>query len=158
MAARKTLNFNPRSREGSDPADTVPRFPQDYFNPRSREGSDAITLTITLDLAISIHAPAKGATFSADIIPITAPYFNPRSREGSDKLNFQYPVYLKYFNPRSREGSDIIRNCIPVVLRRFQSTLPRRERRHTPGLMVDSLYFNPRSREGSDVFLSIHDP
>ena len=33
---------------------------------------------------------------------------------------------------------------------RFQSTLPRGERRYTPEDWQRSLYFNPRSREGSD--------
>ena len=80
------LNFNPRSREGSDfynenkteplyfisihaPAKgatlVVLKIPVDHinFNPRSREGSDVpLARTITLTLKISIHAPAKGAT------------------------------------------------------------------------------------------------
>ncbi len=78
-------NFNPRSREGSDPAWLYPPSISSNFNPRSREGSDdAITsgvyskLTFQSTLprrerlppptslrfqnAISIHAPAKGAT------------------------------------------------------------------------------------------------
>ena len=33
-----------------------------YFNPRSREGSDGWMKTDTRTTAISIHAPAKGAT------------------------------------------------------------------------------------------------
>ena len=32
------------------------------FNPRSREGSDPVTFASTLWSVISIHAPAKGAT------------------------------------------------------------------------------------------------
>ena len=57
-----TNYFNPRSREGSDPASTGPCHPARNFNPRSREGSD---------LSCSY--------------PMTNPsHFNPRSREGSD--------------------------------------------------------------------------
>ena len=33
-------NFNPRSREGSDPALPAPPWRSGNFNPRSREGSD----------------------------------------------------------------------------------------------------------------------
>ena len=32
------------------------------FNPRSREGSDRLSMERVRSLAISIHAPAKGAT------------------------------------------------------------------------------------------------
>ena len=34
------LDFNPRSREGSDPTGTSSYIIPDDFNPRSREGSD----------------------------------------------------------------------------------------------------------------------
>ena len=57
-------NFNPRSREGSD--QLSPTYNTDHidFNPRSREGSDAMTQNLLLRrLWISIHAPAKGATY-----------------------------------------------------------------------------------------------
>ena len=57
-------NFNPRSREGSDNAQTWVSRTRIYFNPRSREGSDA----------------SKTSTKSPSM------YFNPRSREGSDPL------------------------------------------------------------------------
>ena len=78
--------FNPRSREGSDGMNhetwleyrkfqsTLPRrerpqhqkeiFVQIYFNPRSREGSDLAEVENADEIAISIHAPAKGATTS----------------------------------------------------------------------------------------------
>ena len=35
------------------------------FNPRSREGSDPLSLSISAAAIISIHAPAKGATFKS---------------------------------------------------------------------------------------------
>ena len=80
------LYFNPRSREGSDVKplltyvhtvlfqSTLPRRERQpsgvsqfiyliHFNPRSREGSDLCKLCKeSAFLAISIHAPAKGAT------------------------------------------------------------------------------------------------
>ena len=58
-----TACFNPRSREGSD------KYLQENslrvissFNPRSREGSDYDIQELTDSYAVSIHAPAKGAT------------------------------------------------------------------------------------------------
>ena len=78
------LNFNPRSREGSDNRpeynqskhykfqSTLPRRERQTssasgnhgadFNPRSREGSDPLMLRYYRLYQISIHAPAKGAT------------------------------------------------------------------------------------------------
>ena len=99
-------------------------------------------------------------------------YFNPRSREGSDLHNTAQPGFHPYFNPRSREGSDylaavfVIKNDISIHAPakgatallsaitsnyRFQSTLPRRERRIWKSCIRSwSRDFNPRSREGSD--------
>ena len=89
----RSVDFNPRSREGSDPRDvwysvqqrmisihapakgaTLPLMPNagelNHFNPRSREGSDfGHRLAHQLRKVISIHAPAKGAT----AIPVPVP-------------------------------------------------------------------------------------
>ena len=59
------------------------------FNPRSREGSDVWNLDNALETTISIHAPAKGATFKAGFGIHSPANFNPRSREGSDSKNHQ---------------------------------------------------------------------
>ena len=84
--ARIVDDFNPRSREGSDYAKYSSLPYCVYFNPRSREGSDiAIFISAMAILVfqstlprgerqkhddriisvrhISIHAPARGATF-----------------------------------------------------------------------------------------------
>ena len=102
--------------------------------------------------AISIHAPAKGATLNHHGDCAVHRYFNPRSREGSDPIQplttllrngisihapakgatlqiLHICTAPENFNPRSREGSD------PLYC--FCSGCER----------VD---FNPRSREGSD--------
>ena len=62
-------NFNPRSREGSDPTSKTLMLPAQYFNPRSREGSDRGHHGYDLRrYPISIHAPAKGATVCPKIL------------------------------------------------------------------------------------------
>ena len=122
-----------------------------YFNPRSREGSDWRDQKWWNYVIISIRAPAKGATaiVAAGILvwkfQSALPrrerlnrsrqyrwmylYFNPRSREGSDLFNISLFWHIPNFNPRSREGSDY-RHCrLQMRLYRFQSALPRRERR-----------------------------
>ena len=148
------VNFNPRSREGSDgPSDvtllTVPVFqstlprgerhlPQTrcpenvYFNPRSREGSDAILSRDPRNAEISIHAPARGATMQAQKRAILQRISIHAPARGATRSLFRIAKAGSYFNPRSREGSDV--NPLPRrgASIRFQSTLPRGERR-SPG-------------------------
>ena len=76
------------------------------FNPRSREGSDTNVWFHVTAPDISIHAPARGATFFTISTSFYMRYFNPRSREGSDLYIFFNYYTIKYFNPHSREGSD----------------------------------------------------
>ena len=146
--------------------------PEMYFNPRSREGSDISAAAWRYSpRAISIHAPAKGATRIMLMATLTVPfqstlprrerrwaidflhsavYFNPRSREGSDGSQWARAERGSNFNPRSREGSDAHHDCrhgghcISIHAPAKGATL----------VLVDSAtvyqYFNPRSREGSD--------
>ena len=80
------INFNPRSREGSDTDSGWKQNDFADFNPRSREGSDGLS--------------GRLQTSSND--------FNPRSREGSDHQSSLTTFSCVYFNPRSREGSDLL--------------------------------------------------
>ena len=80
----KIDDFNPRSREGSDGREPTACVVGNDFNPRSREGSDNSGNGIYYYQAISIHAPAKGATVDSKTGVCRKDYFNPRSREGSD--------------------------------------------------------------------------
>ena len=76
------------------------------FNPRSREGSDVRNTKINLGKTkISIHAPAKGAIAQIQYADL-GDNFNPCSREGSDCRPENRRSALSHFNPRSREGSD----------------------------------------------------
>ena len=77
------------------------------FNPRSREGSDDSSYPQYITFTrISIHAPAKGATKSADqfvgfsYISIHAP------AKGATNCTSITKNDIANFNPRSREGSD----------------------------------------------------
>ncbi len=101
------INFNPRSREGSDKAAGTAGRWRVYFNPRSREGSDQEC------------AELVNCFF----------YFNPRSREGSDLKLLMSVLGVRDFNPRSREGSDVAQSVGYGASAGFQSTLPRGERR-----------------------------
>ena len=57
--------FNPRTREGCDfDSDCLYHYLLIGFNPRTREGCDTYEETSRSILTVSIHAPARGATFS----------------------------------------------------------------------------------------------
>ena len=100
------LDFNPRSREGSDAYNTFATKSPVNFNPRSREGSDGIGMYNLL--------------FSRN--------FNPRSREGSDEQEFAESKSNQISIHAPAKGATIyLKKDYPLHL--FQSTLPRRERR-----------------------------
>ena len=126
----QAMNFNPRSRMGSDMVISSIIFTSQNFNPRSRMGSDPDNYEIGLaDFDISIHAPAWGATRVPFLLSLQATHFNPRSRMGSDYTEDEIKAILAYFNPRSRMGSDIISLTNFFAPHPFQSTLPHGERR-----------------------------
>ena len=100
------IDFNPRSREGSDCRYVLQPPIKNNFNPRSREGSDGTTRLMHISSRISIHAPARGATNCGLTDYQVRHYFNPRSPGGSDLFRHGMEVNHINFNPRSREGSD----------------------------------------------------
>ena len=84
---RSSINFNPRSHEGSDHSAVSVSAADPHFNPRSHEGSDNFSWSVK-DLNQN---------------------FNPRSHEGSDPALLLPYRFSDHFNPRSHEGSDVIR-------------------------------------------------
>ena len=145
------MNFNPRSREGSDAAAAIivpiiARF-QSTLPRRERRNFHAIFYG---GINISIHAPAKGATIGALLIKKMPRYFNPRSREGSDIGRYLHTRQIGISIHAPAKGATT--HILSVHrLELFQSTLPRRERRSAIALRNSAADFNPRSREGSDL-------
>ena len=85
------VNFNPRSREGSDMSHLSNSSTPAHFNPRFHEGSDHV-------FCCKINKKY---------------YFNPRFHEGSDEKRSANLGHFFNFNPRFHEGSDGAReNCI----------------------------------------------
>ena len=99
-------DFNPRSHEGSDTARKQPERTAGNFNPRSHEGSDGQHFMQLRGREISIHAPTRGATI------------HTRSARLLHRISIHAPTRgaTRWQQP-SR------------TFRRFQSTLPRGERR-----------------------------
>ena len=119
-------SFNPRSHVGSDAANQ-PKTPEASFNPRSHVGSDIDAPKVTNHFAVSIHAPAWGATFVKDL-PDSDILFQSTLPHGERRFSFVLSGCFVSFNPRSRMGSDFL---LKLSLQRplwFQSTLPHGER------------------------------
>ena len=142
-------------RERRHPSCPV-RHPRQHFNPRSREGSDGGGRMVAPLDAISIHAPAKGAT-------LNPPPNAPRSdisihapAKGATRSVPELDLPCRNFNPRSREGSD--GKLHRLAISKFAIST------HAPAkgatFEIVERYrneddFNPRSREGSDVILFV---
>ena len=146
------MNFNPRSRVGSDRNPAILAGFLLLFQSTLPRGERPSGLAARPPIvAISIHAPAWGATPAAVRPCPKASHFNPRSRVGSDVERMADSSTVKHFNPRSRVGSDVARDGGCGAGPGFQSTLPRGERPagENDGEPMGG-YFNPRSRVGSD--------
>ena len=166
--------FNPRSREGSDTAGLHRMYHHRKFQSTLPRGERLETQkTSGSQSEISIHAPARGATYSPHEIKERLQInFNPRSREGSDLFSVIHLCSLQDFNPRSREGSDVY---IPLWIHLQHISIHAPARGATPFGRIFRLFaaisihapargatddllaflgqdqdFNPRSREGSD--------
>ena len=123
------------------------------FNPRSHEGSDPQSFSVQGIVEVSIHAPTKGATDSDLKRLQSEDGFNPRSHEGSDE-NIVYELIgdVVSIHAPTKGATSILQYsgglcCVSIhaptkgatipdlsflQLVKFQSTLPRRVRRHFP--------------------------
>ena len=78
------------------------------FNPRAREGRDISADGDARLYAVSIHAPARGATCGDYESGGVGMSFNPRAREGRDRGVAWCTSDRACFNPRAREGRDTL--------------------------------------------------
>ena len=102
------LSFNPRAREGRDAVFRLSDRPDAGFNPRAREGRDLKARSRSLaEIAVSIHAPARGATRAATRQTAQASRFqSTRPRGARPKSPKPFACRNSSFNPRAREGRD----------------------------------------------------
>ena len=130
------LCFNSRSREGSDVSLLLLlSLPSAFQFTLPRGERHCKVIPYGKDKAVSIHAPARGATFLVVVVQL--------------HLMFQFTL------PRGE------RRTAPNVesnIHKFQFTLPRGERPPCVSALAGSRCFNSRSREGSDRCLHIRHP
>ena len=146
------------------------------FNPRSREGSDPILPPSISASVISIHAPARGATvflsaFGRHIrISIHAP------ARGATQVHLKFAPCSNISIHAPARGATkpneffIANNNISIHAPARGATIIDQVNQHTtyisihapargatvfrPTMILQKRYFNPRSREGSDVSIS----
>ena len=168
-----TCSFNSRAREGRDPRCRIRRWPLARFNSRAREGRDSgLVVDGVASLAVSIHAPARGATLLLGRGKHDLFCFNSRAREGRDTAQIVYGstdtnvsihapargatcdissgCYAAYcFNSRAREGRDprqmqaLMELDVSIHAPARGATTAKEEARPKNG-------FNSRAREGRD--------
>ena len=107
-ATTQRRRFNPRARVGRDLCwRRIPLVPI-CFNPRARVGRDPHSPHTRIEpQAVSIHAPAWGATAHVALVARTLSSFNPRARVGRDAVDsLAGGTDVPCFNPRARVGRD----------------------------------------------------
>ena len=119
--------FNPRAREGRDAPKSVAVSARRSFNPRAREGRDISGVPSATVSAVSIHAPARGATHGE------------RADVAAGHVSIHAPARGATQRPTLRDTPS-----------RFQSTRPRGARRTPSSSRRARARFNPRAREGRD--------
>ena len=138
------------------------------FNPRTRVGCDAERAALNQEKAVSIHAPAWGATAQRQGARTKPGCFNPRTRVGCDAACSAYSTYRTGFTPRTRVGCDGMSLTGFSGMTGFQSTHPRGVRRaglldflrfllvsiHAPAWGATSSHLSQRRRVG--MFQSTH--
>ena len=168
------INFNPRSREGSDKSSqSLSNAVNQISIHAPAKGATCSSDNLFPSQSISIHAPAKGATDSAHNLRFIHVFQStlPRRERLFESYGICFRVDISIHAPA--KGATPFATFLSNRRPAFQSTLPRRERRHkfriiaahfrisihapakgatamsrsTSPLMPD---FNPRSREGSD--------
>ena len=160
-------------REGGRPMMLYPYFVTTcHFNPRPREGGDVLSLSIAekwvfqstpprggateqagifgIMFDISIHAPARGATYRCNVRCVNATFQSTPPRGGRRR----HPIYRacnnQNFNPRPREGGDKVASAASLV---YGISIHAPARGATSAPVGNSFLhcdFNPRPREGGD--------
>ena len=128
--------FNPRARAGRDLSpDRSGRCIPCCFNPRARAGRDCTVFACHgFDSQVSIHAPARGATFvpAVSYQPVAVSIHAPARGATSNPDGYvERGVYVSIHAPA--RGATTFMRTSRGAHRRFQSTRPRGARRYIHG-------------------------
>ena len=171
--------FNPRPRTGGDSMPWGSSSPSSPFQSTPPHGGrrEHARGQRDADLSVSIHAPARGATWACGSPPTTSGGFNPRPRTGGDRqlwANYEAIGRVSIHAP-ARGATRRCRGecCRPLVSihapargatagslwthrqpEKFQSTPPHGGRQgDSRSALRPATRFNPRPRTGGDAML-----
>src|SRR5690606_350375 len=94
------------------------------FNPRPRTGGDQDQVEAGIEVTVSIHAPARGATTSPVVTTWTRASFNPRPRTGGDTRCVATTAGERTFQSTPPHGGRQYVLSITIGSTAFQSTPP----------------------------------
>ena len=133
------------------------QFGDQDFNPRSREGSDRVFRYLSCSLQISIHAPAKGATFTAVSSCILYPISIHAPAKGATLINMDWRISSTISIHAPAKGATVPHGTNSGG-KRISIHAPAKGATSSGFTFLEaSKNFNPRSREGSDSG-SMHSP
>ena len=143
-------SFNPRAREGRDAQELRALSNVIGFNPRAREGRDVGCHIVAIAIAVSIHAPARGATRPAIRHGLIRGVSIHAPARGATNYSEGGVLCFARFNPRAREGRDFGDSGDGNP---FEVSIHAPARGATNNSWCLSYVisgFNPRAREGRD--------
>ena len=143
-------NFNPRSREGSDPFNNLRFSTTDISIHAPARGATFTRYIYPLKSCISIHAPARGATVIVVLFVYVCNISIHAPARGATQFSHLFCRALQISIHAPARGATIGKDQ-NLSEKKFQSTLPRGERREGQLYFIGIYNFNPRSREGSDI-------
>gem|GEM_PF-92077 len=143
--------FNPRARVGRDVISENSKTFRTSFNPRARVGRDPFSIiTSLLEIIVSIHAPAWGATTPDRRARCVGPCFNPRARVGRDLLFVIFLLIVLLFQSTRPRGARRVPDWPYSCRRRFNPRARVGRDRRRPRARGRQPSFNPRARVGRD--------
>ena len=97
---------NPRAHAGRDSLVGVLLPASRCFNSRAHTGRDGKFGEIPISLVVSIHAPAQGATYRADVLGTSGGVSIHAPAQGAIPRCSSSPGVRSSFNPRAHAGRD----------------------------------------------------
>ena len=149
QSVRSRHHFNPRSHERSDVSLVVTSIESAISIHAPTRGATGKLQFLYMELFISIHAPTRGATNTRTVVIVVLDISIHAPTRGATVFHFHYPLILSIsIHAPTRGATSAL--CVLLYPPEFQSTLPREERPHSSSLTSQLHNFNPRSHERSD--------
>ena len=144
--------FQSTRPRGARPEKLMMIIPQERFqSTRPRGARLRYGVAYLLHNYVSIHAPARGATYWYGMVADYVRSFNPRAREGRDLCKRRISLVLAVFQSTRPRGARPCMYSSRNSRAMFQSTRPRGARRISTLIFAKWICsFNPRAREGRD--------